>query len=116
MKGGLSVNLDDIDIPNSKDKIIEAAQKKVDAIEKSRMRGLITEGERYNKVIDIWTHATNDVKSDLMSTLRTSRDGFNSLHMMIDSGARGSAGPGKPACRYERTYGKTAEKHDRTGR
>lgn len=90
MKGGLSVNLDDIVIPESKDRIIEAAQKKVDAIERSRMRGLITEGERYNKVIDIWTHATNDVKSDLMSTLRTSRDGFNSLHMMIDSGARGS--------------------------
>ncbi len=90
MRGGLSVNLDDIVVPGSKDKIIETAQKKVDAIEKSRMRGLITEGERYNKVIDIWTHATNDVKSDLMSTLRTSRDGFNSLHMMIDSGARGS--------------------------
>jgi DNA-directed RNA polymerase subunit beta' len=90
MKGGLSVNLDDIVIPNSKDKIIEAAQKKVDGVEKSRMRGLITEGERYNKVIDIWTHATNEVKSDLMNTLRTSRDGFNSLHMMIDSGARGS--------------------------
>ncbi|MBE2219312.1 MAG: DNA-directed RNA polymerase subunit beta' [Ignavibacteria bacterium] len=90
MRGGLSVNLDDIVVPESKDRIIETAQKKVDAIEKSRMRGLITEGERYNKVIDIWTHATNDVKSDLMSTLRTSRDGFNSLHMMIDSGARGS--------------------------
>lgn len=90
MRGGLSVNLDDIVIPTSKDKIIEAAQKKVDAVEKSRMRGLITEGERYNKVIDIWTHATNEVKSDLMNTLRTSRDGFNSLHMMIDSGARGS--------------------------
>jgi DNA-directed RNA polymerase subunit beta' len=90
MKGGLSVNLDDIVVPESKDRIVDAAQKKVDAIEKSRMRGLITEGERYNKVIDIWTHATNDVKSDLMTTLRTSRDGFNSLHMMIDSGARGS--------------------------
>lgn len=90
MRGGLSVNLDDIVIPTSKDKIIESAQKKVDAVEKSRMRGLITEGERYNKVIDVWTHATNEVKSDLMNTLRTSRDGFNSLHMMIDSGARGS--------------------------
>jgi DNA-directed RNA polymerase subunit beta' len=54
------------------------------------MRGLITEGERYNKVIDIWTHATNEVKSELMNTLKTSSDGFNSLHMMIDSGARGS--------------------------
>ncbi|HJY64168.1 MAG TPA: DNA-directed RNA polymerase subunit beta', partial [Ignavibacteria bacterium] len=90
MQGGLSINLDDILIPDSKQKIIDAAAKKVDGIEKSRMRGLITEGERYNKVIDIWTHATNEVKSELMTTLRTSRDGFNSLHMMIDSGARGS--------------------------
>lgn len=90
MKGGLSVNLDDIVIPASKDKIIESAQKKVDSVEKSRLRGLITEGERYNKVIDIWTHATNDVKTDLMTTLRNSKDGFNSLYMMIDSGARGS--------------------------
>ena len=90
MKGGLSVNLDDIVIPESKNKIIESAQKRVDAVEKSRMRGLITEGERYNKVIDIWTHATNEVKSDLMNTLKTSSNGFNSLHMMIDSGARGS--------------------------
>lgn len=90
MKGGLSVNLDDIEIPSAKGKIIESARKKVDMVEKSRMRGLITEGERYNKVIDIWTHATNEVKSELMNTLRTSSEGFNSLHMMIDSGARGS--------------------------
>jgi DNA-directed RNA polymerase subunit beta' len=90
MKGGLSVNLDDIQVPEAKNKIIESAQKKVDAVEKSRMRGLITEGERYNKVIDIWTHATNEVKSELMTTLKTSVEGFNSLHMMIDSGARGS--------------------------
>jgi DNA-directed RNA polymerase subunit beta' len=90
MKGGLSVNLDDIVIPDQKGKIIDSAQKKVDLVEKSRMRGLITEGERYNKVIDIWTHATNEVKSELMNTLKTSSEGFNSLHMMIDSGARGS--------------------------
>jgi DNA-directed RNA polymerase subunit beta' len=90
MKGGLSVNIDDILIPDSKKKIIDAAIKKVEQVEKHRMRGLITEGERYNKVIDIWTHATNDVKIDLLSTLKSSREGFNSLHMMIDSGARGS--------------------------
>jgi len=90
MRGGLSINLDDILIPESKQKIIDSAAKKVDNVEKSRMRGLITEGERYNKVIDIWTHATNEVKSELMNILRTSSEGFNSLHMMIDSGARGS--------------------------
>ena len=90
MLGGLSVNLDDIQIPEAKGRIIESAQKKVDQVEKHRMRGLITEGERYNKVIDIWTHTTNEVKSELMKTLKESNFGFNSLHMMIDSGARGS--------------------------
>ena len=85
-------------------------------IEKSRMRGLITEGERYNKVIDIWTHATNEVKSDLMTTLRTSRDGFNSLHMMIDSGARGSQDQVSQLAGMRGLDGKTAEEHDRTGR
>jgi len=90
MKGGLSVNLDDIHIPEAKQSIIENAEKEVEKVEKHKMRGNITEGERYNKVIDIWTHATNEVKSALMNTLRTSKDGFNSLHMMIDSGARGS--------------------------
>lgn len=90
MMGGLSVNLDDIQVPEKKGKIIEEAQKKVDQVEKHRLRGLITEGERYNKVIDIWTHTTNEVKSELMRTLKESSEGFNSLHMMIDSGARGS--------------------------
>ena len=69
MDGGLSVNLDDIHIPDSKPKIIENARKKVDEVEKHRLRRLITEGERYNKVIDIWTHATNDVKTDLMTKI-----------------------------------------------
>lgn len=89
--GGLSVNIDDIEVPDSKNEIIREAQKKVEAIEKSKSRGIISENERYNKVIDVWTHVRNEVSRDLMQNLTKSKQGFNSLHMMIDSGARGSA-------------------------
>lgn len=89
--GGLSVNIDDIEIPNNKWEIIEEARKRVDIIEKSKRRGIISENERYNKVIDIWTHVRDEVKRELMTNLTRSKQGFNSLHMMIDSGARGSA-------------------------
>ncbi len=89
--GGLSVNIDDIEVPKTKDKIIEEAYERVEKIEKSKARGIISENERYNKVIDIWTHVRDEVKRDLMLNLTKSKNGFNSLHMMIDSGARGSA-------------------------
>jgi DNA-directed RNA polymerase subunit beta' len=89
--GGLSVNIDDIEVPGTKKKIIEDAYKRVEIIEKSKSRGIISENERYNKVIDIWTHVRDAVKNDLMENLKNSKNGFNSLHMMIDSGARGSA-------------------------
>ncbi len=89
--GGLSVNIDDIEVPETKNKIIEEAFKRVEVIEKSKSRGIISENERYNKVIDIWTHVRDEVKRDLMINLSRSKNGFNSLHMMIDSGARGSA-------------------------
>jgi DNA-directed RNA polymerase subunit beta' len=89
--GGLSVNIDDIEVPSEKKKIIEDALKRVENIEKSKSRGIISENERYNKVIDIWTHVRDQVKNHLMENLKNSKEGFNSLHMMIDSGARGSA-------------------------
>jgi len=90
-EGGLSVNIDDIEVPATKKKIIEDAYKRVEVIERSKSRGIISENERYNKVIDIWTHVRDAVKNDLMDNLKNSKNGFNSLHMMIDSGARGSA-------------------------
>ena len=90
-EGGLSVNIDDIEVPATKKKIIEDAYKRVEIIERSKSRGIISENERYNKVIDIWTHVRDAVKNDLMENLKNSKFGFNSLHMMIDSGARGSA-------------------------
>ncbi len=89
-KGGLSVSIADALVPDEKEWIIEKAQSDVDKIEKQYRRGFITSGERYNKVIDIWTRATNRVAERLFNSLQKNREGFNSLYMMIDSGARGS--------------------------
>jgi DNA-directed RNA polymerase subunit beta' len=88
--GGLSVGLDDVTIPQEKDEIIGKAQKDVDQVDSQYSRGFITKGERYNKVIDIWTRATNKVAEKLFESLQKNRAGFNSLFMMVDSGARGS--------------------------
>jgi len=88
--GGLSVSIDDVVIPPEKDEIIVRAQKNVNEVESQYERGFITRGERYNKVIDIWTRATTRVAEKLFDSLAHSREGFNSLYMMVDSGARGS--------------------------
>jgi DNA-directed RNA polymerase subunit beta' len=88
--GGLSVGLDDVIVPREKEGIINTAQKNVDQVEGQYQNGIITQGERYNKVIDLWTSASNRVADRLMETLQKSKDGFNSLYMMVDSGARGS--------------------------
>jgi len=88
--GGLSVNLDDVTIPKEKEEIIGKAQKNVDEVFNQYTRGFITNGERYNKVIDIWTRATTRVAEKLFESLQHNREGFNSLYMMVDSGARGS--------------------------
>lgn len=90
MKGGLSVSLDDVTIPKEKEEIISKAQKTVDEVYGQYTRGFITNGERYNKVIDIWTRATTRVAERLFESLQHHRGGFNSLYMMVDSGARGS--------------------------
>jgi DNA-directed RNA polymerase subunit beta' len=88
--GGLSVSIDDVVIPKEKDEIIGRAQKMVDEVETQYIRGFITKGERYNKVIDVWTRATNRVADRLFDALQHNREGFNALYMMVDSGARGS--------------------------
>jgi DNA-directed RNA polymerase subunit beta' len=90
MTGGLSVSLDDVTIPAEKEEIIAKAQKNVDEVYSQYTRGFITNGERYNKVIDIWTRATTRVAEKLFESLQHHRNGFNSLYMMVDSGARGS--------------------------
>jgi DNA-directed RNA polymerase subunit beta' len=83
---GLSIGIDDIQIPESKEKLLGIARKDVEAIEGQYKNGLITEGERHNKVIDIWTYTTDQVSDRMFEDLQS----FNSIFMMADSGARGS--------------------------
>ncbi len=87
---GTSIGLDDVVIPDSKAKIIEKAYEEVRLLEEQYRMGFITDGERYNKVIDIWTRVTDQVSGELFKLLQDHREGFNSLYMMSNSGARGS--------------------------
>jgi DNA-directed RNA polymerase subunit beta' len=89
--GGLSVSYSDMIIPDEKEAFINKANKKVNGVLVEHEQGVITDAERYNKIIDVWTHTTNDVARALMEKIRVAEGGFNSLHMMVDSGARGSA-------------------------
>ena len=87
---GVSIAISDVLIPDQKDDILDEAQKEVDDIKNKFDRHILTDGERYNKVIDVWTHATNRVAGSMMDALRQDRGGFNPVYMMADSGARGS--------------------------
>ncbi|MDX1672469.1 MAG: DNA-directed RNA polymerase subunit beta' [Balneolaceae bacterium] len=88
--GGLSFNLEDIVIPDEKQKLIEKAQDEVSEITERYEMGFITDNERYNQVIDKWTSTTNRVSETLFNELSSDREGFNPVFMMADSGARGS--------------------------
>ncbi len=87
---GISISYSDMLIPVEKSKLVDDSNKKVSAILSEHEQGLITDAERYNKIIDVWTHTTNNVSKILMEKIRTDQGGFNSVHMMVDSGARGS--------------------------
>jgi DNA-directed RNA polymerase subunit beta' len=87
---GISISYSDMIIPEQKVNLITSANKKVEQVLNEHEQGVITDAERYNKIIDIWTHTTNDVAKVLMEKLKVHQQGFNSLHMMVDSGARGS--------------------------
>ncbi len=89
-KGGLSVSIQDVVVPTEKTKIINMAQKKIDEIEFAYQNGVISGGERYNKIIDTWSTATNHVADKLYSQLAIANQGFNAFWMMLDSQARGS--------------------------
>ncbi|MGB1039835.1 MAG: DNA-directed RNA polymerase subunit beta' [Flavobacteriales bacterium] len=89
-KGGLSFNLDDIIIPKEKDILVGEAQTKVSDVMESYNMGLITNNERYNQIIDIWTNTNTRLTHILMDQLKNDMQGFNSIYMMFDSGARGS--------------------------
>jgi DNA-directed RNA polymerase subunit beta' len=89
-RGGLSFNLSDVPVPPEKEKMIQEAQLEVDEITENYNNGFITNNERYNQVIDIWTRVTNRVTDKLVKHLAEDDQGFNSVYMMLDSGARGS--------------------------
>ncbi|MBN1540513.1 DNA-directed RNA polymerase subunit beta' [candidate division KSB1 bacterium] len=90
MRSGVTVGIDDVIVPQEKSDLIDSAYGKVEAIQKRYERGIITDGERYNQIIDIWTHTTSNVAEKMFQRLRQDRQGFNPIFMMADSGARGS--------------------------
>ncbi len=108
-QGGLSISIDAMITPESKQTIIKSAEKQVAEIGRQYTEGLITQGEKYNKVVDIWAKATDDVANEMMDAMKkapttgkddqsqldqkgkpVSRESFNPIYMMADSGARGS--------------------------
>ncbi|WP_353133578.1 DNA-directed RNA polymerase subunit beta' [Pseudopedobacter sp.] len=89
-KGGLSFNLKDVNIPVEKHALLEQARQEVDEVMTNYNMGFITNNERYNQIIDIWTRINNRLTSHVMTQLSNDNQGFNSVYMMLDSGARGS--------------------------
>ena len=87
---GLSFNLDDIIIPVEKEAIVEKGQREVEEITNNYNMGFITDNERYNQVIDAWTHVNDELGDVLMKEMTEADQGFNAVYMMLDSGARGS--------------------------
>ena len=88
--GGLSFNLGDVIIPVDKKEIVDDGYREVEDVMNNYNMGFITNNERYNQVIDIWTHANAKLTTSVMKTLSSDKQGFNSVYMMLDSGARGS--------------------------
>ena len=89
-KGGLSFNLADVLIPAEKDELVKEGYEEVEQIMANYNMGFITNNERYNQIIDTWTHVNSKLSSILIKQLTADNDGFNSIFMMMDSGARGS--------------------------
>jgi len=89
-EAGLSFNLDDIIIPKEKAELIEKGNQEVQQITDNYNMGFITDNERYNQVIDTWTHVNNDIGNILLKQMTEADQGFNAVFMMLDSGARGS--------------------------
>jgi DNA-directed RNA polymerase subunit beta' len=89
-RGGLSFNLGDVIVPEDKGKMIADANTQVDEVVSNYNMGFITNNERYNQIIDIWTHTNSRITAKVLHTLTNDRQGFNPVYMMLDSGARGS--------------------------
>ncbi|MEO0896034.1 MAG: DNA-directed RNA polymerase subunit beta' [Bacteroidota bacterium] len=88
--GGLSFGLDEVIVPKEKDDLIDEAKEQIEEVWMNYNMGLITETERYNQVIDIWTTTNSKLTDTLMNQLENDKDGFNNIYMMMHSGARGS--------------------------
>jgi DNA-directed RNA polymerase subunit beta' len=97
-KGGLSFTLGDLITPSIKAKTLEMAQSEVEEVWENYNMGLITNNERYNQIVDRWTFADNRITDNLMKELAQHKQGFNSVYMMLDSGARGSKTQIKQLC------------------
>ena len=91
-EGGLSFNLGDIIIPKEKATMVQEGQNEIENITADYEMGLITDKERHQKVIETWTKVNNDLSKLLINTMKEADEGFNAVYMMLDSGARGSAG------------------------
>jgi DNA-directed RNA polymerase subunit beta' len=89
-RGGVSIGIEDLHIPAEKETLLGEAEARVERFQRAYQTGNITNGERYNKVIDTWTHANNDIADAMVKALRESKEGFNPVFMMFDSGSRGS--------------------------
>lgn len=89
-RGGLSFNLQDLNIPDAKADLIQQATREVEEVMNNYNMGFITNNERYNQIIDIWTRINNRLTANVMDILSNDNQGFNSVYMMLDSGARGS--------------------------
>ena len=87
---GATIGVDDIVVPKEKPKMIEEANRKVEEILRHWRQGTITQEERYNRVVEVWNKTNEDLTNIMMKTLEADRDGFNSIYMMANSGARGS--------------------------
>ncbi|MDR2097260.1 MAG: DNA-directed RNA polymerase subunit beta' [Spirochaetaceae bacterium] len=87
---GATIGVDDVVVPKEKTEMIDKANKEVDSIQKQWRQGHITAEERYNRVVEVWSKTNEDLTNIMMKTLEADRDGFNSVYMMANSGARGS--------------------------
>src|SRR5471030_3470421 len=91
-KSGVSIGIDDMIVPKERDEQIEAAHKQIKEVEKQYRKGVITPGERYNKIVDIWTHCTDQISGVMFKTLEQNqgKKEYNPVFLMVDSGARGN--------------------------
>src|SRR6266496_669313 len=91
-QAGVSIGIDDMIIPKEKSQEIETAQKQIAEVEKQHRKGVITSGERYNKIVDIWTHCTDQIANVMLKTLDNNQGKreYNPVWLMVDSGARGN--------------------------